>query len=384
MYPDLSYLFHDLFGTEMDNWTSIFKTFGLLLASAIGVAAFILYLELKRKAKEGVFQATELKASTQKQLQPINLTLNALIGFLLGYKMGYIFTHFGAFKEDAASVLISLDGNWIWGLGTALLLVVLTFVDSKNRVKKEDSDKVKKIYPHNRIGDITITAAMCGIVGAKVFDLVEHWDEFVKQPYEVIFSGGGLAIYGGLIFGFIGVVTYLRYHKIPTLLVMDAVAPALIISYGVGRMGCHFSGDGDWGIVNANPEPSWWIFPDWAWSYNYPRNVLRAGAPIEGCDGIYCLELTKAVYPTPIYEIILAGLIGLFLWKIRKRIKIAGLLFCIYLILNGIERYSIEIIRINERYASFFNLTQAQIIAIVSFILGVVGVILLLINHKKE
>ena len=60
MYPDLSYLAHALFGTEPDNWLSIFKTFGFLLALAFLASAVTFYHELKRKARQGIYVPTRV------------------------------------------------------------------------------------------------------------------------------------------------------------------------------------------------------------------------------------------------------------------------------------------------------------------------------------
>ena len=129
-------------------------------------------------------------------------------------------------------------------------------------------------------------------------------------------------------------------------------------------MGCHLSGDGDWGIVNLNPKPELLNFlPDWMWSYNYPNNVINAGIPIEGCTGNFCMQLAEPVYPTPFYEIILSLLIFSLLWKLRKKISTPGLLFSIYLFFNGLERFFIEKIRVNTEYQILGGITQAEIIS---------------------
>ena len=116
----------------------------------------------------------------------------------------------------------------------------------------------------------------------------------------------------------------------PGLVVMDAVAPALMVGYGVGRIGCQLSGDGDWGIANTAAQPDWWFLPDWMWAYTYPHNVLNEGVRIAGCEWQYCYELSPAVYPTPFYETIMAFIIVGILWILRKRIKPAGTLFFVY------------------------------------------------------
>ena len=91
----------------------------------------------------------------------------------------------------------------------------------------------------------------------------------------------GLTCYWGLICGALGVIWYTRKHKIPLLPLLDVGAPAMMLAYGVGRIGCQLSGDGDWGIVNTYPKPGWMSFlPDWMWSFNFPRNVAHEGTVI--------------------------------------------------------------------------------------------------------
>ena len=155
-----------------------------------------------------------------------------------------------------------------------------------------------------------------------------------------------------------------------------------MISYGIGRIGCHLSGDGDWGII-ATQQPDWWFLPDWIWSYNYPNNVLGRGIPIPGCEGNFCNQLAENVYPTPFYEIIMAGLIFVFLWNIRKRINIAGILFFVYLTLNGIERFFIVKIRVNTKYDILGGITQAEIISFCLILIGVLGTFILYRNNRK-
>ena len=146
------------------------------------------------------------------------------------------------------------------------------------------------------------------------------------------------------------------------------------------------SGDGDWGIDNLAPKPEWMsMLPDWMWSYTFPHNVIHAGIPIENCSGTfwepYCRELANPVWPTAFYETIMALLIFSLLWSIRKRIRIPGMLFCIYLGLNGIERFSIEKIRINTEYNILGGITQAEII---SFCLILTSIISCLILYRRN
>jgi len=102
--------------------------------------------------------------------------------------------------------------------------------------------------------------------------------------------------------------------------------------------------------------------------------VIDAGVRMENCNFRYCNRLPVPVFSTPIYEIVMAGTLGAILWGIRKRIVISGMLFFIYLIMNGLERFTIEQIRINEKYNILgASLTQAEIIALSLVLIGIIG-----------
>tara|TARA_B100000902_G_scaffold356078_1_gene369456 strand:- start:67 stop:576 length:510 start_codon:yes stop_codon:yes gene_type:complete len=166
---------------------------------------------------------------------------------------------------------------------------------------------------------------------------------------------------------------------------MDSAAPALMLAYGVGRIGCQMSGDGDWGIVNLAPKPEWLsMFPDWVWSYNFPNNVINAGVYIEGCTGKFCSVLPQPVWPTSLYEIVMCLILFSILWVIRRKIKLPGIIFGIYLIMNGIERFFIEKIRVNTEYNFLGGITQAEIISFCLIITGVFMTIYILQKNKTQ
>jgi prolipoprotein diacylglyceryl transferase len=384
MYPDLSYLFHDLFGSSYDNWTSIFKTFGLLLAIAFLASAYVLKLELQRKEKEGVIKAIPIKEKQKENGIIVPLIINFFIGFLIGFKLFYIFFNFAVFKADPASTLFSSKGNLLGGIIVSLIYLGYTYWDLKKNSKSIETKK-SVIHPYERTGDITIIAAISGLIGARLFSVLENLDSFFQDPLGQLLSGSGLTIYGGLLLAFIVVYWYVKKHGIPPIHMMDMAALAVIIGYGVGRLGCQFSGDGDWGIVNEMAKPSWFFLPDWLWSYNYPHNVAQQGVAIAGCEANYCRELIPRVFPTPLYESLASLLIFFILWSIRKRVKIAGMLFFIYLIFQGIERFLIETIRVNPRYNYFgFDWSQAQYISLGFLIVGIIGIIYLYNKNKKQ
>lgn len=385
MYPDLSYIFHDLFGSAPDNWLSIFKTFGLFLVLAILGSAWVLYTELKRKAQEGKFRPSAIKVTEGAPATATQIAGSAFWGFLVGWKVVYALMNRQELVEDAPGLILSLKGNLVFGIIGAALFGFWRYWDANRKKLPAPQTKEIPLMPHQRVGDITIMAAVAGVVGAKIFDAIEHMEDLLRDPIGTLLSGGGLAIYGGLIFGFIAVFLYLRRHKIPPLHVMDAAAPALIIGYGIGRIGCQLSGDGDWGIVNTAAQPSWWFLPDWVWAFNYPRNVINEGVSIPDCVWIYCNQLGEPVYPTPFYETLMAFAIAGVLWSLRKKITAPGVLFFIYVFLNGLERFWIEKIRINIRYDFLgLNPTQAEIIAVVLMLVGVLGAWFFLREYKTK
>jgi len=339
LYPDLSYLFHDLLGTAQDNWLSIFKTFGFFLLLAFIVAARLLKSELERREQLGQFTPERVIVVPGSGVTIWDYIFNALFGFILGYKIPYAIANIDAWKKDPGGVLLSTDGWWITGLLAAAGFVAYYVYLARQPVTGEPYEK--DVYPSERVGPITMMAAVGGLLGAKFFAIIEYMDRFVADPIGVLFSGDGLAIYGGLIGGALFVFLYLRKHRISPVPVMDAVAPSLIIAY---------------------------------WSFRFPHNVLGRGEAIPGCQVEYCTQLAEAVHPTSVYEMLMAFAIGGLLWALRKRLtNIPGLLFSIYLFFNGIERFFIEFARINDKYNVLgFELSQAQIIAICFMLAGLV------------
>jgi prolipoprotein diacylglyceryl transferase len=201
-----------------------------------------------------------------------------------------------------------------------------------------------------------------------------------------------LAFFGGLVLGFVAVVAYMYRNNIPFWPTADAVAPALVAGYGVGRIGCQMSGDGDWGIVNTAPKPGWMGFlPDSWWSTTYPHHVLNTphtdpvpSVPIEGCTWDYCMQLSQPVYPTPLYEVLMMMLVFGILWALRKRLKIQGALFFVYLFLIAAERFLIEKIRVNvEHDVLGITLTQAEIIAIGLMLISGAGIFWRMRNRES-
>ena len=371
MYPNLYYAFKDLFGVE---WTSLrfVNSFGFFVAIAFILAAVVLVAELRRKSKQGLLHPTEMEITVGKPATTSELLLNFLLGFLLGYKILALFIMNSAATEDPQAFIFSTVGSWPAGIILGLLFAGLKWREKNRQKLAKPETRIVRIWPHDRVGEITIIALVFGLVGAKLFDIFENWGDFVKRPSDYLFSPSGLTFYGGLIFAALAIWWYARKHRIGFWHLNDAAAPALMLAYGVGRIGCHVSGDGDWGIPNPSPKPASWI-PDWAWSYTYPHNVNEMGERISGCVGKYCNELPAGVYPTPFYETLMCLFLFAVLWAMRKRLKVPGTLFALYLILNGLERFTIEKIRVNTKINLFgFQPTQAEVISTLMVLAGII------------
>ncbi|MFQ5334666.1 MAG: prolipoprotein diacylglyceryl transferase [Flavobacteriales bacterium] len=368
----------ELLGIDV-SFLYIIKTFGFFVAMAFLLAGYYFAAELKRKEQLGLLKPQKKKILVGKPASASELLFNGLMGFLLGYKIFYIFFHYEEFALNAQEVLLSTKGSFVGALLFATVGVYFKYRE-KQKLKKDTPEWVETlIHPHQNIGNLTLIAAISGLVGAKIFHLLENPDQakYLFKSAEGFFSG--LTMYGGLIFGAVAVLWYAKKQGLTIFHTMDASAPALMLAYGVGRIGCMLAGDGDWGIDNLNPKPAAMSFlPDWMWSFRFPHNVINAGIPIDGCEGQYCSILENPVFPTPFYESVACILIFLALWSVRKRISIPGYMFSIYLIANGVERFFIELIRVNERI-NFFGIdcTQAELIAILLILTGLSGIIFL-------
>ena len=371
MYPNLYFAFKDLFGVE---WTFLrfVNSFGFFVAIAFILAAIVLAAELKRKSSEGLLQPTDMQVMVGQPATISELVLNFLLGFLLGFKILALFIMDSSATEDPQAFIFSPIGSWPAGIILGLLFAGLKWYEKNKQKLPKPEKRTVRIWPQDRVGEITILALVFGLVGAKMFDIFENWSDFLKHPSSYLLSPSGLTFYGGLICAAIAIWVYAKKHNIGFWHLNDAAAPALMLAYALGRIGCQVSGDGDWGIANHKPKPFSWL-PDWMWAYKYPHNVNEVDTPIPGCVGKYCYELKEAAYPTPFYETLVCLVLFAILWSLRKKLKTPGTLFALYLIFNGIERFFVEKIRVNTRLNIFgFQPTQAEVISTLLFLGGIV------------
>lgn len=383
MYATISDLLRDLFGI---NIPLPIQTFGFIMALSFVGAYLATHSELLRMEKNAWLKPFQMKKKVNEPIKLVDYITTVVIGAFIGFKFLEMVLDYDSLVANPQKFILSGKGSWFG----ALLGGVYAYYQKKKEadalVGKEYKTILQTTHPHELMGNIVGIAAIGGILGAKVFHNLENIDELMADPIGSLISFSGLTFYGGLIVAAVGILLYVRQYGIGAWYMCDAAAAGLMLAYGIGRLGCHLSGDGDWGIDNLMPKPEWLsVFPDWVWAYNYPNNVLNEGVPIPGCVGSHCNQLANPVFPTPLYEaVVCIGLFGL-LWAIRKKFSIPGTFFMVYLFLNGMERFLIEKIRVNTTYTIFEkHITQAELISASFIIFAVVGFIWLNLNHKKK
>ncbi|CAM4225874.1 Prolipoprotein diacylglyceryltransferase [Pedobacter westerhofensis] len=381
MFPTVSHFIEYAFGVQIP---LPLNTFGLLVALAFVAGYWAFSEELKRKEALGILHPVKKIVTVGKPATTNEIIMNALFGFLIGYKLVYAFLNYRLFVNDSQGVLLSSKGSLLGGLVFAAIFAYWDYKE-KSKFKLSQPKQVEVTeHPYELTGHMIVWAAVWGLLGAKIFDNLEHWDSFVKDPIGGLLSFSGLTFYGGLICGGAAVLYIARKNVIKPLHMLDVGGPGMMLAYSVGRIGCHLSGDGDWGIVNLHPKPFGWM-PDWIWAYTYPNNVAMEGVAIPGCTGRFCSVLPLPVYPTPLYEVIVCFILFLILWNIRKQIKLPGMMFGIYLMMNGLERFSVELIRVNTRYhVGGLSFTQAELISSLLFICGLLLVVFAVRNKEKH
>lgn len=440
MYPNLYYVFKDLFGIEVPA-LSFLNTFGLMVALSFIAAAVVLSRELKRKEKLGLLHPREELIMVGKPASITELIINGLVGFIFGYKLLGIFLAKPA-EINAQEYIFSSQGSILGGLiGAALLAGLKWWEKNKDKLATPEKRSVR-IWPHDRVGDLVILGLIFGILGAKLFDNLEHWDQLIADPIGSIFSASGLTFYGGLILATIAICWYAFKKGIKITHLMDAAAPALMIAYAIGRIGCQVSGDGDWGVFNSayvsneqgevrlanageyrshlNKYSTYFLegkvadsagrevyvtdrvypslaevphrnvkgvsfLPSWLFAYSYPGNVNKDGINIPGNLEEHNRVLPQPVFPTPFYEFIICTVLFFLMWSLRSKIRVPLMMFGIYLVLNGAERFFIERIRVNKVYHFLgFESTQAEVIAVGLFLTGLLIMVGAQLYYKRN
>jgi len=195
------------------------------------------------------------------------------------------------------------------------------------------------------------------IIGAKLFHIIDYFDEFLQDPFGMLISGSGLTVYGGYIAAILTSAFVIKKNKQSIPQVCDIAAAPVALGYAIGRLGCHVAGDGCYGIHAASSFLG----------FSYPNGLSPS---------------SEAVYPTPLFESLISFIIFAVLMRLRKRDIPHGLLFSLYILLNGTARFFVEFIRVNPKATLGF--TQAQVIAIFFFLTGALGIFLAMRTRKNR
>ncbi len=378
MYPTLEHAVADLLGFEVRP-LKLINTFGFFVALAFLGGALALRSELTRKHAEGLLPSTREPWSPARPPSWLYVGLCVLSAFVFGFKgLGLGLADYdlrgGA---DVRRYLLSGRGHWPAGIACGLLWLAYELRRRRalsRQALPEDPPEFLDVAPRDHLLGITGSVALGGLIGAKLFHLLERPAaivELVRHPsLAALFSGH--TVYGGLILGALSGYLYCRRNGLPFTHCVDAAAPGLMLGYAIGRVGCQLAGDGDWGIASPGAPAGLGWLPTWFWSYDFPNNVLRAGVamPSGGYAG-YGTHLAVPVYPTSLYESLAALSAFGVLWALRRRIERPLIMFGLYMVLNGTERFWIEKIRVNATYEVLGrSATQAEILAAVSFVAG--------------
>ena len=187
--------------------------------------------------------------------------------------------------------------------------------------------------------ELVFSALAGGLVGARLYYVVENYDRVKGDLLSGVFGGSGLVWYGGVLGGALAVLAWARWRGLLELGLGDLCAPLLALGNALGRIGCQVSGDGDYGIASSLP-----------WAMGYPHGQVPTPSGV-------------AVHPTPIYETLALGLVALWLWHARDRFR-PGILFAWYLVLAGLERLLVEFIRRNHEVLAGLTAPQLESIAL--------------------
>jgi phosphatidylglycerol---prolipoprotein diacylglyceryl transferase len=200
--------------------------------------------------------------------------------------------------------------------------------------------------------EMGFAALVGGVIGSRLYFILDNYSEVSDDLLGNLFSGSGLTWYGGAIGGAIAVCLWARWRGFLNLTLLDVAAPALALGYAIGRVGCQLSGDGDYGKAWDGP-----------WAMSYPDGTVPT---------------TEEVHPTPVYEALAMGIGAWILWRLRDRVR-AGVLFALYLLYAGAERFLVEFLRRNEEAA--LGLTMAQFESLVMMAAGAIWIAVVARRH---
>ncbi len=213
--------------------------------------------------------------------------------------------------------------------------------------------------------EMAFAAMVGGLVGSRVYFVIENWHQVHHDLLGSLFSGSGLVWYGGLLGGAIAVLGWAAWRGMLRLQLLDIACVPLTLGYAIGRIGCQVSGDGDfgrWCVHGTTPVTCPGSKLPWAMAYPHGTVPTPPGVKVQ---------------PTPIYETVSMGLVAWWMWTMRDRFR-PGALFAFYLVLSGLERLLVEFLRRNHRILVGLTAPQLESIALM-----VIGVAWLLVMQRR-
>jgi phosphatidylglycerol:prolipoprotein diacylglycerol transferase len=233
-------------------------------------------------------------------------------------------------------------GLMLW-VATVCAAVVLHF--SFRRANIVD----KQGQAADALGIVAMTV-VAGIIGAKLWHVLDSPAEFRADGWSVLWSTGGFAWFGGLVAGILALWVQGRQIGLKGLGMLDLASPAAAVGYAIGRIGCLTSGDGDYGIPSNLP-----------WAMGFPNGIDPTPPGVR-------------VHPTPLYECIVGLALAWWLWKRAGKPRPTGEMVGWYLLLSGVARFLVEFIRRNPKI--LLGLSNAQLASLGSVAAGIVLIVI--------
>jgi phosphatidylglycerol:prolipoprotein diacylglycerol transferase len=190
--------------------------------------------------------------------------------------------------------------------------------------------------------ELTVAAVVGGLAGARLYWVAEHLDEVRATLLHALSGGAGFTWYGGLLGGFLAVLSVARWRRVSAGTVANLMAPAIALGYAVARFGCFLAGDGTYGRPSGLP-----------WAMPFPNGVVPTSVPVQ---------------PTTLYETLAMLVVFAVLYRLAVRPRPGWHVFGWFLVLSGVERLLVEFLRINSRW--LLGLTPPQWFALAGILIG--------------
>ena len=209
------------------------------------------------------------------------------------------------------------------------------------------------------IYSIAIWAIIGGVIGARLVHVIDRWEDVYQfNPIQILYIWtGGIGLWGGILGGTIGGFAYAIWAKHPVGIIADLTAPVMLFSQSIGRLGDFVNGE-----HCAKPAADF-IF---GFIWTHPATDAISARCAYGYRELLNGELINAIAVQPViaYEIIWNLLALVLIWKLRDRIRPAGMLFTLYLALYAVGRFAISFLRIETINERAFGLQESHLIAI--------------------